>query len=282
MEGLGQEACPACGAHEPKAVCGSCGGRLDEAPHEETLKGFLKEAFHYQTHWDNKLIRTLRPLLCSPGKLTAEYLAGRGGLYAKPIQLFVLLNLVFFLFAARIGYFHWELPGYLHARPDRAAQLAVAEQRSGLPPAVAEDRVQHGLDERKKALFLFAIPVFALTLAALHPRRKSLLTHLVFSIHYHAWLLVFLAAILPLALGAANLAARGLWGASAAGAIGTERVLGSLIALGTIFYLVPALRAIYGVGRTRAILESALLFFVGFASLVAWRAAIFPWTIWSL
>jgi hypothetical protein len=275
-------ACPACGAHDLKAACARCGAELLEAPREETLRDFLREAFHYQTHWDNKLIRTLRPLLLSPGKLTAEYLAGRSGRYAKPLQLFILLNLVFFLVAARIGYFRWELPGYLHARPDRVAQLASAAQRSGLPPAVVEDRAQHGLDERKKLLFLFAIPVFALALAALHPRRRSLLTHLVFSIHYHAWLLIYLALILPLALVLAGLAAKALGAAQLPAVLRGEGTLGGLIALGTVLYLFPALRAIYGTSRVRAVLEGLALSGVGFASLLAWRMLILPWTIWSL
>jgi len=46
---------------------------------------------------DSKIVRTIVPLLIRPGFLTAEYLAGRRARYVRPLRLYLVTSLLYFL-----------------------------------------------------------------------------------------------------------------------------------------------------------------------------------------
>ncbi len=50
-----------------------------------------------------------RPLLLRPGVLTRGYLAGRRSRYLAPLQLYLLVSLVFFLALPHTGLFRYDL-----------------------------------------------------------------------------------------------------------------------------------------------------------------------------
>ncbi len=64
---------------------------------------FCMRHFISRPTWTTKVVRTLKPLILQPGLLTQAWLQGQRQPYAKPIQLFVVLNLVFFLLASVLG-----------------------------------------------------------------------------------------------------------------------------------------------------------------------------------
>ena len=49
---------------------------------------------------DSRFIRTIKPLLFKPGKLTRDYMDGRRFRYAPPMRLYIFSSIVFFLLAA--------------------------------------------------------------------------------------------------------------------------------------------------------------------------------------
>lgn len=54
------------------------------------------EFFQDYFTFDSKFIRTLRPLLFTPGKLTEEFSSGRLANYVPPVRLYVFASLVYF------------------------------------------------------------------------------------------------------------------------------------------------------------------------------------------
>jgi hypothetical protein len=68
-----------------------------------SLKHYLREAFAAVTDIDSALIGTFRMLLTQPGRLSYEYLHGDRHRYLPPFRVFLLCNVVYFLFATQYG-----------------------------------------------------------------------------------------------------------------------------------------------------------------------------------
>ena len=90
--------CDNCGAAVAGRYCAACGQRREAPVH--SLWHFTKVAAEDLTHADSRLWRTLGALLGRPGYLTREFLAGRRARYLPPVRLYLVLSVLFFLWAA--------------------------------------------------------------------------------------------------------------------------------------------------------------------------------------
>jgi len=90
--------CDNCGAAVAGRYCGACGQRLEPAVH--SLWHFAKVAAEDLTHADSRLWRTVGALLYRPGYLTREFLGGRRARYLPPVRLYLVISVLFFLWAS--------------------------------------------------------------------------------------------------------------------------------------------------------------------------------------
>ncbi len=90
--------CDNCGAAVTGRYCPACGQRLESPVH--SLWHFTKVATEDLTHADSRLWRTLGALLFRPGYLTREFLAGRRARYLPPVRLYLVISVMFFLWAS--------------------------------------------------------------------------------------------------------------------------------------------------------------------------------------
>jgi uncharacterized protein DUF3667 len=93
--------CANCGAPLGGEFCAACGQRHE--PHVHTLGHFATEAFESVTHADSRLWRTLGYLLVKPGHLSREFFSGRRARYLPPFRLYLVISLLFFVFAGMSG-----------------------------------------------------------------------------------------------------------------------------------------------------------------------------------
>ncbi len=89
--------CANCGFSNSGVYCTNC-GQKHRTPHDYKLSSFAKHVFEEFTSLDSKIFRSLKSLLFSPGKLTAEWVTGRQKSYIAPLRLFVLINIGYFLY----------------------------------------------------------------------------------------------------------------------------------------------------------------------------------------
>jgi hypothetical protein len=89
--------CANCHATLTGEYCAACGQRHE--PHVHTVAHFASEALESVSHADSRLWRTLWYLLARPGFLTKEFFAGRRVSYLPPFRLYLVLSVIFFLFA---------------------------------------------------------------------------------------------------------------------------------------------------------------------------------------
>jgi hypothetical protein len=95
--------CENCGADLNGRFCAACGQRVEPPVH--SLWHFVMVATEDLTHADSRLWRTLAALLFKPGYLTREFLHGRRASYLPPVRLYLVLSVLFFLYAA-LGHSH--------------------------------------------------------------------------------------------------------------------------------------------------------------------------------
>jgi hypothetical protein len=90
--------CDNCGAPVTLKFCATCGQKVAAPVH--SLWHFAQEATEDITHADSRLWSTLWALLFRPGFLTLEFLQGRRARYLPPLRLYLVLSVVFFLYAS--------------------------------------------------------------------------------------------------------------------------------------------------------------------------------------
>src|SRR4051812_4898151 len=117
------EACPNCGVVVAGRFCASCGERR-ASERDNSLLGFLREVFEALTSADRSFISTLRTLLTKPGELTENFMRGRRVSLMRPLQLFLLVNVAFFLWSTASNNHMFDTPLATHMQNSWHQRLA--------------------------------------------------------------------------------------------------------------------------------------------------------------
>lgn len=283
-DGAERPLCVNCGTELAGRHCHLCGEKVIGAG-DRSLRHYLGGLLEATLNLEGKPLRSLWALIRRPGLLTAEYWRGRRVPYMKPLHLFLLINVVYFLLAQWQGLsavpfrFFLDEPRNVAllerklgvAEADRSEfRRAAAERRrdSAAPATTGPAKVLKDYAARYDAaaptfshsFILIMAGLLTAPLALIQARRRRrfpLVAHLVFATHLMAFfLLVFLASewlwrLFDWALG------RFTWARGLASRRSMYPVL-------TIFapmlpYLYLALRRFYEEGRAIAAGKAVLL-----------------------
>ena len=285
-------ACPNCGSSSVSRYCTDCG---QAAPRDDdySLRSHVADFFEHLTSLDGKLPRSMWALVRSPGLLTADHLAGRRARYVRPLQLFLLVNVLLFFAAPRVPLFSYSLTNYSKNAPPSPSlvrSLVARETPGGDSVARAtyarlfDDRVE---SQRKSLILLFA-PAVALVLQLIFlgrrretlgeaptrtPRRYG--EHLVFALH----VLTFIWLVL-VGWGALVGALAGRTFQGAAGWVLWAFLTAYILLIPVYFFL--AVRRVYVLSTMRAVALTAVVGAASFGLLVAYRALLFFTTFYTL
>jgi hypothetical protein len=97
----GSPQCLNCGTDLQGPFCHYCG-----QPDKNFLRFFpvlLRELMEDFLDFDSRFMRTMKPLLFKPGKLTRDYLDGRRFRYTPPLRLYIFSSIACFFLAASIA-----------------------------------------------------------------------------------------------------------------------------------------------------------------------------------
>jgi hypothetical protein len=277
--------CPSCGAPRPARFCPECGERRVD-PDDYRLRHFAAHAVDQLFSLDGTFWRTVRALVTRPGLLTAEYVAGRRTRYTRPLQLFLLVNVAFFVATGAVGAFRFrlaqytqgEVGGYVVRDTTRVRALVAAKARRERVTVAEVERRFDAASAAQQSVWLLVAPAAAAAVALLYaPRRLPFVRHLVFAVHFLAFLLlasggVATAVVAGVRHGVPPLfrALRAAWPAAAPAAAAAlnlvltrERFMWPVLAWIAV-YLVLALRRVYGDpwawAVARALALAALIF----------------------
>jgi hypothetical protein len=186
--------CQTCGHLHQENFCPNCGEKRFD-PHSLTLSHVSEEILEGFTHADHTLLRTLKTLVFRPGQLSAEYVAGRRVIYMKPLALFLVINLVFFLLAS-YNAFNQPLSSFLTYTNYTAFGTKQVVQRILDQTHQTLDTYQPVFDASMKAssktYLILLIPLYALIFGVLMwSARRTWIEHLIFSTHFLSFVLLF-------------------------------------------------------------------------------------------
>ncbi len=97
----GSPACLNCGTPLKGPFCYYCG-----QPDKNLVRFFpalVRDVLEDFMDLDSRVMRTLKPLLLHPGKLTRDYLDGRRFRYTPPMRLYIFSSMIFFVLAATLA-----------------------------------------------------------------------------------------------------------------------------------------------------------------------------------
>ena len=225
--------CLNCGTTVTGKFCQNCGQENIEAK-----ESFFQILYHFVediTHFDGKLIKTLKYLITKPGFLTKEYVSGKRASYIHPIRMYLFISAIFFLFifsgdqkivntnapqskSSRIVF--GESTFNTVAEYDSAqSKLPKQKRDKWLTAKLIKQQIainsKYGNDQNKillafidnfkhnfsKILYL-SLPIFAFFLWILYKSNKSyyFADHMIFSIHLYCafFIIIFVFTLLEL------------------------------------------------------------------------------------
>jgi hypothetical protein len=97
----GSAACLNCGTELKGPFCYYCG-----QPDKNFMRFFpvlMRELLEDSLDFDSRFMRTIKPLIFKPGKLTRDYLDGRRFRYVPPLRLYIFSSIAFFFLAAMLA-----------------------------------------------------------------------------------------------------------------------------------------------------------------------------------
>lgn len=192
--------CPSCGKKFEGHFCYACGEK-QTSPADYTLKKYSAQAIDMFTHFDGKFFTTIKYLLFYPGKLTEENLAGRKVKLMKPVQLYVVVSLVYFFLMKRADVFITYLASQVRTTQSVAQDVKIRADKLGITVSEYVERFDAALPTTSKTFIFILIPLIAAGVWLFYGRKsKAFVPHLIFATHYFTFFLAFILIYFELIL----------------------------------------------------------------------------------
>lgn len=141
----GSAACMNCGTELMGPFCYYCG-----QPDKNFMRFFpvlLRELLEDFMDFDSRFMRTIKPLLFRPGRLTRDYLDGKRFRYVPPLRLYIFSSIAFFFLAAILAGDAITIQSEVDGDTDVITGIHIGEPDTeelqealeGLDPEVAEE-----------------------------------------------------------------------------------------------------------------------------------------------
>lgn len=269
--------CKSCGKEFSGNYCNQCGEKVINQK-DRTIKYFFGELLNAFTFADNKLWRTLRIILKKPGFLSKEFVDGRRKPYMKPVSIFFLANLIYFLFPL-INTF--TTPLEIQQTSFNYSPLVVEwVENVTATKNVSFEEYKAVYNTKTTELSKLLLVVFAYMLTILFwpihlgSKRKYFADHIAISLEVMTFILLVviqLFGLIAIVFSQLDLIHLGTNLYSTAFAC---------IALSYFFYFSE--RHFYNFGPIRAIANTVLCLAAMFTCLICYRALLFFITFWSI
>lgn len=265
--------CKSCGNHFTGLYCNLCGEKVI-LPQDRSFRTFLGSILIALTLADSKFLRTLWQMIKNPGFISGEFAEGRRVKYLKPLSVFFVLNLVYFL-VPTIQLFNASLRTQLNSFQSKMIMQRVALKMTELgfsdvqSFAVLYDQKSMGI--AKMLVILFAV-VASLPLNILYRSRNRYFTdHVALSVELVCFNLAINAFLLTLIMRLTGL-----------GTYIGEVGLTAIFITTNLYFLIRSGIAFYEERGFTLLMKSIFMIAILKLSLEIYRAILFYVTIWSL
>lgn len=153
--------------------CSNCGQKVYHEK-DKSLGNLIHEVFHFVTHFDGKILNTLKTIYRYPGKLSFDYSNGIRQKYYKPISFYLLIVILYLLFPLLSGMntemkYHKETPIVGKYISNQIKNKTISEN---LSEVMLSKKFSEKSKSTSKFLLLLLIPLSAPLLYLLYFYRK--------------------------------------------------------------------------------------------------------------
>lgn len=203
--------CKTCGNEFSGRYCNRCGEEVVER-RDKSVGAFFRQQFDRLTFNENKLLRTLKLMFAQPGQLSLNIMNGIRVPFIKPVSIFFLANLLYFLFPVFSTY-NSQLRTQMHFLPhsDFAAEMVrtkIANENMTMSDFTLRYQ-QQSSNISKLLLVVFAILVAVPLMLLNYHQHYYYRDHLLVSFEYNSlsilvcqlaipWFLIFLEKVFSL------------------------------------------------------------------------------------
>jgi Protein of unknown function (DUF3667) len=190
--------CPSCGTPRSGRYCAHCGEQFLRAEDFDFRHFLIRHVVRELFEFDGKIARTVKVLFLEPGRLAADYVAGRRQPYISPLRLYLVVFLVHAFLVTMVEGHRETLPEHIRTLDSTGLLTRLVNARAGIdwsnPELVAElSERAHWLKEGGNLLIFFGIAAIqSLTLYRLHRRY---LEHVALALNVSAFLIVVVVAV---------------------------------------------------------------------------------------
>jgi hypothetical protein len=117
--------------------------------HAPSFSEFMHEFIGHYVALEGRLWGTISRLLCRPGLLTNEYLAGRRKRYVEPLRLYLSLSIIFFAVLKLSD----ATVASVDVRPEPPAARSSAQREKAAPPAIVNENLEQVLAREAPGVF---------------------------------------------------------------------------------------------------------------------------------
>ncbi|HEY0742487.1 MAG TPA: DUF3667 domain-containing protein [Chryseosolibacter sp.] len=277
-----EHTCKSCGHVFKGLYCNVCGEKVLELK-DRSFKSFLQNVQLSLTFADNKFVKTLWQVVRNPGFLSREYAEGKRVNYLRPLQLFFVLNLIYFLFTP-LQLFNTSLRTQMFLRTHSPLVRSMVYSKAG-HDRMALQGYELMYNEKTTSLAKLLVIVFvvvaAVPMAIIYRKRNRFFTdHVTLAVELTTFNLAVNAIALSLFLMLANQILH--WTH-----MGWEKYLDDLTL--TIIFILTNSYFLFAAGRTfynqhgKMLLLKIVLGLLGlFLALEVYRLILFLITFWVL
>lgn len=198
--------CKNCSTKFEGKFCPNCGEKvLTNADFK--LKTFLLQGLDIFTHLDAKFSKTLITLVKKPGELTFNNWEGVRIAFAKPIQLFFILNALFYLLnSSTVNFNIFNTPLKNQLKYFSYSDYAKTEtdkivKENNFTFEEYQEEFNSKSDNLSKSLIFIMIPIQALLLWLFFYRKKPFyVQHLIFATHYFSFVIIYCLVMIAITL----------------------------------------------------------------------------------
>jgi hypothetical protein len=277
-----EHTCKSCGHIFKGLYCNVCGEKVLEVK-DRTFRSFLQNILLALTFADNKFVKTLWLIIRNPGFVSKEYTEGKRVNYVKPLQVFFVLNLFYFLFPL-LQLFNTSLRTQLYLRTHSKLVQSMVYAKVGKDPLLLrgyELMYNEKSTSLAKLLIIVFVVVAAVPMALIYRKRNRFFTdHVTLAVELTAFNLAINAIVLSLFLMLTNALLH--WTH-----MGWEKYLDDTTL--TIIFILTNSYFLFAAGRTfynqegKILLLKIVLGMLGlFVALEVYRLILFLITFWTL
>ena len=187
--------CKSCGNNHQENYCPACGEKAFH-PKQLSIKHFLEETFEGFVHFDSKFLYTLKILITKPGQVSLDYTEGRRVKYMKPVQLFLVVNLIYFIIMiGNTNTYGLSLYNYVTYRPFINFNTWQIVKQKLAHSKLSYSEFQQLFNERivsdsKEFIFLFILLYGIIFGLFLFWKKKYFVEHLIFAANFMTMVLI--------------------------------------------------------------------------------------------